>query len=68
MDEQLYVLSCKSSDVDQSTGQCAAPFYAPTSSFPPPMDVGEGLAVSSIIVGCWAIGFMIRQGRRISLA
>lgn len=68
MEEQLYVLHCKSSDFNAATGECAAPFYAPVSSFPPPMDAGEGLAISAVIAGCWAIGFMIRQGRRISLA
>jgi hypothetical protein len=68
--ETLLILHCKASDFDASTGQCAHPFYGPasSSSFPPPLDAGEGLAVSAIIVGAWAIGFMIRQGRRISLA
>lgn len=64
----VYVLHCKEADYNAATQQCAAPFFAPSSSFPPPLDAGEGLAVSAIIVGCWAIGFMIRQGRRISLA
>ncbi|PPV05118.1 hypothetical protein XBLMG947_3791 [Xanthomonas bromi] len=64
----VYVLHCKEADYNASTQQCAAPFYAPVSNFPPPMDAGEGLAVSAIIAGSWAIGFMIRQGRRLTLA
>ncbi|MBV6791792.1 hypothetical protein KWH10_21675 [Xanthomonas campestris pv. clerodendri] len=64
----VFVLHCKEADYNASTQQCAAPFYAPASNFPPPMDAGEGLAVSAIIAGSWAIGFMIRQGRRLTLA
>ena len=67
-DDTVLVLHCKASDYDAQTGVCAAPFFGPSSSFPPPLDVADGLAVSGIIAGCWAIGFMIRQGRRISLA
>ncbi|MDV0438274.1 hypothetical protein [Xanthomonas sacchari] len=66
MDEQVLVLNCKVSDFDASTGQCAHPFYSVASSFPPPLDAGEGLGISAVIVGAWAIGFMVRQGRRIS--
>jgi len=66
MEETVLVAYCKASDYDATTGVCAAPFYGPASSFPPPLDAVEGLAVSGLIAGCWAIGFFIRQGRRIA--
>lgn len=62
----VFVLSCKEADYDASTGQCAAPFFAPASSFPPPLDVTEGLLISAAIAGCWGVGFMIRQARRVA--
>ncbi|WDK68838.1 hypothetical protein [Xanthomonas campestris] len=60
----VFVLHCKEADYDASTGQCAAPFYGPASSFPPPLDVTEGLLISVAIAGMWGVGFMIRQARR----
>lgn len=66
MDEAILISYCKASDYDASTGVCMAPFYGPASSFPPPLGVAEGLAVSGFIAGCWAIGFFIRQGRRLA--
>lgn len=62
----VFVQSCKEVDYDAVTGQCAAPFFAPSSSFPPPLDVAEGLLISAAIAGCWGVGFMIRQARRVT--
>lgn len=64
MEETVLVLHCKASDYDASTGVCAAPFYGPASSFPPPLDVTEALLISAAIASCWGVGFMIRQARR----
>lgn len=63
MSGETYVLYCKAEDYNASTGVCDAPFYGPVSSFPPPLDVGEGIAISAVIAGAWAIGFFIRQAR-----
>jgi len=68
MSDVVLVAHCKAADFDAATQTCVAVFWGPASSFPPPLDVAEGLAISVLIAGCWAIGFMIRQGRRISLA
>ncbi len=64
--ETVLTLHCKASDYDASTAQCAYPFYGPTSSFPPPLSVADSLVISAGIVGCWSVGFMIRQSRRVA--
>lgn len=64
MEEAILVAYCKASDYDATTGTCVAPFFGPASSFPPPIDVVEGLLLTSVIGGAWGIGFMIRQARR----
>ncbi|PPT93279.1 hypothetical protein XaraCFBP7407_18755 [Xanthomonas arboricola pv. arracaciae] len=64
MESTVLVAHCKASDFDASAQTCAAVFWGPSSSFPPPMDVGEGISVSAVIAGAWAIGYMIRQSRR----
>lgn len=65
-EQTVLVLHCKASDYDASTGECVHPFYGPASSFPPPLDVAEGLLISAAIVGCWSVGFMVRQARRVT--
>ncbi|TDB26197.1 hypothetical protein ATCM_00050 [Stenotrophomonas sp. ATCM1_4] len=64
MDETVLVAHCKASDFDAATQTCAAVFWGPTQSFPPPMSVGEGISLSAVIAGAWAIGYMIRSARR----
>ncbi|WP_408953710.1 hypothetical protein [Lysobacter sp. Hz 25] len=63
---QLLVQYCKASDFNAATGECVAPFYGPASSFPPVLDAAEGFAVSVVIIGSWAIGFYIKQARRVA--
>jgi hypothetical protein len=65
MSDIILVQYCKSSDYDSATSACVAPFYGPALSFPPPLDVGDALLISAAIAGCWGLGFMIRQGRRV---
>lgn len=66
MEETILVLHCKASDFDASTGQCAYPFYGPSPMLLPPIDVQEGLLISVAIAGCWGVGYMIRQSRRVA--
>jgi len=66
MSGTVLVQYCKVEDYDASTGVCSAPFFGPVSSFPPPLDAAEGLLISAAIVGCWSVGYMIRQARRAS--
>lgn len=61
---QFLVQYCKAADYNAATGECVAPFYGPASSFPPALDVVEGIQVSAVIIGAWAIGFYIKQARR----
>lgn len=65
-EDTVLVLHCKASDYDASTGVCAYPFYGPASSFPPPLDAQDGLLISAAIAGCWGVGYMIRQARRVA--
>ena len=66
MEETVLVLHCKASDFDASTGQCAYPFYGPTPMLLPPIDVQEGFLITAAIAGCWGVGYMIRQARRVA--
>ncbi|MDY0955683.1 MAG: hypothetical protein ACN6RH_07375 [Stenotrophomonas rhizophila] len=66
MEETVLVLHCKASDFDASTGQCAYPFYGPAPMLLPPISVQEALLISASIAGCWGVGFMIRQARRVT--
>lgn len=63
---ELLSLYCKAADFDAATGTCSAPFYGPSPSFLPRLSAAEGLEVSVVIVGIWAIGFYIKQGRRVT--
>lgn len=65
MESTILVLHCKASDFNAATGQCAYPFYGPAPSLLPAIDVQDGLALSGAIAGMWAVGFMIRQCRRV---
>lgn len=65
MEDTILVLHCKATDYNAATGQCAHPFYGPTSMLLPPIDVQEGLLLSAAIASMWGIGFMIRISRRI---
>lgn len=66
MEESTLVLHCKASDFDASTGQCAYPFYGPAPMLLPPIGVVDALAISASIAGCWGVGYMIRQARRVA--
>lgn len=68
MEDAILVLHCKASDFDAATGTCVAPFFGPASSFPPPMDVAEGLLISAAIASAWAVGHLIRQSRRAAVS
>lgn len=65
MEEQVLTVYCMASDYDASTGTCAAPFYGPAHTFLPTLSAAEGAQLAAVIVGIWAIGFYIKQGRRI---
>lgn len=62
--EQLLTVYCKASDYDATTGQCAAPFYGPHEGLLPNLSATDGIEISGAIIGAWAIGFMIKQGRK----
>ncbi|HAU80464.1 MAG TPA: hypothetical protein DCW96_07315 [Stenotrophomonas sp.] len=66
MEETVLTLYCKQADFDASTGQCAYPFYGPAPMLLPPISVSEALLISASIAGCWGVGFMIRQARRVT--
>lgn len=66
MTDEVLTQHCKVVDYNASTGECVAPFYGPASSFPPVLDAAEGFAISITIIGTWAIGFYIKQARRIA--
>lgn len=67
MNETL-VLTCKVSDYDAASGQCAAPFFSNPPSVFPALTLGEGTQVAFAIVGCWLVGLIarliIRAGRQ----
>lgn len=66
MEETVLTLYCKQADFDASTGQCVAPFYGPAPMLIPPMSAQDGFEISVVIAGAWAIGYMIRQSRRVT--
>jgi len=66
MEEVVLTLYCKQADFDASTGQCAYPFYGPAPMLLPPIGVADSLIISASIAGCWGIGHMIRQARRVA--
>lgn len=63
---ELLTVYCKAVDFDALTGQCAAPFFGPTQGWLPNLSAAEGIEISGAILGAWAIGFVIKQGRRIA--
>ncbi|MEH6416211.1 hypothetical protein [Pseudomonas sp. CGJS7] len=65
---QLLTQYCKATDFNASTGECVAPFYGPVqaSGFLPALDAAEGFLISVVIIGTWAIGFYIKQARRVT--
>ena len=65
MEGQTLSIYCKTSDYDALTGTCAAPFYGPTAQLLPQLSAAEGFQLSVVIVGIWAVGFYIKQGRRV---
>lgn len=65
-DPVLLSLYCKPQDYDATQQVCTAPFYGPAPSGLPKLSAVEGLELASLIVGCWAIGFLVKQGRHIS--
>lgn len=64
MNDPVMVMHCLAQDFNAATQTCAAPFWSVASSFPPPMDVPEALAISCAIGSLWGLGHMIRQSRR----
>lgn len=66
MEDQVLTVYCMASDYDASAGVCAVPFYGPAHSFLPKLSAAEGAQLAAVIVGAWAIGFYIKQGRRIT--
>lgn len=65
MESELLSIYCKASDYDALTGTCAAPFYGPTAHLLPQLSAAEGAQLATVIVGIWAVGFYIKQGRRV---
>lgn len=62
--ENVLIPYCRAIDFDPHTGVCSAPFYGPPPAGLPPLTAAEGLQLSSVIIGLWAIGFVIKQARR----
>lgn len=65
-DPVLLALYCRSEDFDATQQVCNAPFYGPAPSGLPKLSAVEGAELAALIVGVWAIGFLVKQGRHIS--
>ncbi|PJK12478.1 hypothetical protein CO613_11450 [Lysobacteraceae bacterium NML07-0707] len=63
---ELLVMYCKASDFDAVTHTCTAPFFGAAPSLVPRLSAAEGLELSIAIIGCWAIGFMVKQARHVT--
>ncbi|WP_407351564.1 hypothetical protein [Luteimonas sp. R10] len=61
--DELLVPYCKAADYNATTGECVAVFWGPKPGLPA-LSVAEGIALSAVIGGAWAIGFFIKQARR----
>ena len=64
MEETVLVQYCKASDYNAETNVCAAPFYGVHEGLLPALSAADGVLISASIMSAWAIGFMVKQGRR----
>lgn len=58
--EQTLVLTCKVSDFDAATGQCAAPFYSFPPTIFPHLSAEDGATIAFAIVLTWTVGLVAR--------
>lgn len=59
------VLRCAEADYDAQTGQCAAPVWEDDAGLLPPLSGAEGLQIAAAIGAVWALGFGVRQLRKL---
>lgn len=60
------VLSCDVADLNATTGECVAPYYAPVPTALPPLTAEEGLKIAFAIVLFWIPGLIARYVIRAS--
>ena len=60
----ILVLTCMPQDFDAETGVCSAPIYGPMPTLLPVLSIADGIQLTAAIASCWAIGFLIKEGRR----
>ena len=54
---------CQDADFDATSATCSAPQWVEYAGGLPPLSAVDGMQISMAIVGCWAIGFIVKAIR-----
>ncbi|WP_046656035.1 hypothetical protein [Lysobacter capsici] len=60
MADALY-LACKTTDINETTGECANPYWGTPPQFFPTLSAEDGALIAAGIVGFWTLGLMGRM-------
>lgn len=58
------IATCAPENIDASTSICSHVEWVNYAGGLPPLSAAEGSAISGIIIGVWAIGFLVRRARK----
>jgi hypothetical protein len=60
------VLRCAPADLDTATGDCSAPYWETDIGLLPPLSAADAIQIAAAVGGCWVLGFIVKQLRRIA--
>lgn len=60
------VLRCDEGDFNATTGECAAPYWETDTGALPPLSAADAMQIAAAVAGCWVIGFIAKQLRRVA--